>query len=223
MDHPALAEAIEAGAQKGRERITELTPQSLADLRSAAKAELRNAQGFALLVYADKTGQTEAQQQAYRIGMRSVVSAWYREQKPVMQIASGLSEYAAQQAPLPYVNAEAAIAQNFLAQLTSGRKTIDLSQRYATDDQSLAQARHEKALENLRPLIRETARMDGYKVLRGAAIADGLTQREVLAVRHEQKQSVSNLMTTTYKPPVDKSVDNALPYRGWRLNFPSVR
>jgi hypothetical protein len=193
MATPALAAALEAGVQKGRERVAELTPQSLIDLRSAARVEFGYAQGFALLLYADKTDGSEAreaQQQAFVIGMRSVVSAWYREQKPLMQIASELGEYAAQQAPLPYVNAEAAIAQNFRAQITSGRKTIDLSQRYATDDQSAAQARHERALDNLRPLIRETARMAGYKVMRGAAIADGLRQREVLALRQERKQSV---------------------------------
>jgi hypothetical protein len=187
-----LTEALEAGAQKGRERIAELTPQSLADLRAAAHSEFGYAQIFAA-VYADQIDGSEAQKQAYKTGMRSVVSAWYREQKPVMQIASELGQYAALQAPLPYVNAEAAIAQNFLTQLTSGRKTIDLSQRYATDDQSAAQARHEKALENLRPLIREAARMEGYKVVRGAAIADGLRQSEVLALRHGQKHSPGNL------------------------------
>jgi flagellar biosynthesis/type III secretory pathway protein FliH len=35
------AEALEAGAQKGRERIAELTPQSLTELRAAARAEFR--------------------------------------------------------------------------------------------------------------------------------------------------------------------------------------
>jgi hypothetical protein len=110
-----------------------------------------------------------------------------------MQIASELGRYAALQAPLSYVNTEAAIAQSFLALLTSGRKTIDLSQRYATDDQSAAQQRHEKALENLRPLIRETARIGGYKVMRGAALADGLKHREVLALRHEHQQSLGSL------------------------------
>lgn len=192
MATPALAAALEAGAEKGRERIADLTPQSLTDLRDTARAEFRYAEMFGV-VYAEKNDGSEAEQQAYKTGMRSVVSAWYREQKPAMQIASGLCEYAAQQAPLPYVNAEAAIAQNFLAQITSGRRTIDLTQRYATDDQKAAQERHEKALANLRPLIRETARMEGYRVMRGAAIADGLRQREVLALRQDQKQSLGNL------------------------------
>jgi hypothetical protein len=65
-----------------------------------------------------------------------------------------------------------------------------LSQRYATDDQALAQQRHEKALENLMPLIREAAALEGYTVQRGTAIADDLLQREVPAISQRQNQSV---------------------------------
>jgi hypothetical protein len=112
-------------------------------------------------------------------------------QSAVAEIASELGDYASHQTPLPYVNAEAAIATNFLRQLTSGRKTIDLSQRYATDDPTLAQERHEKALENLQPLIREASRLDGYTVQRGTAIANGLVERDVPAISQRQGQSVS--------------------------------
>jgi hypothetical protein len=58
---------------------------------------------------------------------------------------------------LLYVNAEAAMAENFLRQFTAGGKTIDLSQRYATDDETATQKRHERAVQNLQPLIYETA------------------------------------------------------------------
>jgi hypothetical protein len=110
----------------------------------------------------------------------------------VAEIASELGEYASQQAPLPYVNAEAAIAESFRQQLASGSKNINLSQRYATEDQALAQERHERALENLMPLIRETAGLEGYSVQRGAAIAEGLVQREVPAISQRHGQSVSS-------------------------------
>jgi len=109
----------------------------------------------------------------------------------VAEIASELQEYASLQAPLPYVNAEAAIAESFRQQLTSGSKTINLSQRYATDDQAAAQARHEIALQNLQPLMEQTAQLAGYKVDRGAAIAEGLKQREVPAIVQQQRYSMS--------------------------------
>ena len=115
-----------------------------------------------------------------------------RAQKTVEEIASELKEYASQQAPLPYVNAEAAIAESFRQQLASGSRNINLSQRYATEDQALAQERHERALENLMPLIRETAGLEGYSVQRGAAIAEGLVQREVPAISQRQGQSIGS-------------------------------
>ena len=108
----------------------------------------------------------------------------------VAEIASELRDYASEQAPLPYINAEAAIAESFRQQLLNGAKTIDLSQRYGTDDQTLAQQRHEKALENLRPLIEQTAALDGYAVQRGTAIAEGLVQREVPAIAQRHGQSM---------------------------------
>jgi len=108
----------------------------------------------------------------------------------VAEIASELGEYASQQAPLPYVNAEAAIAESFRQQLSSGSKIINLSQRYATDDQTAAQARHEKALENLKPLIEQTSQLAGYKVERGTAIAEGLNQREVPAISQQYSYSM---------------------------------
>jgi hypothetical protein len=126
-----------------------------------------------------------------RYGFVDRESARRTTQSAVAEIAAELSDYASHQTPLPYVNAEAAIATNFLQQLTNGSKTIDLSQRYATDDPMLAQERHEKALENLRPLIREASRLDGYTVQRGTAIANGLVEREVPAISQRQGQSVS--------------------------------
>jgi hypothetical protein len=126
-----------------------------------------------------------------RYGFVDRESARRTTQSAVAEIAAELTDYASHQTPLPYVNAEAAIATNFLQQLTSGSKTIDLSQRYATDDPTLAQERHEKALENLRPLIREASRLDGFTVQRGTAIANGLIESEVLAISQRQGQSVS--------------------------------
>jgi hypothetical protein len=122
-----------------------------------------------------------------------ISEAEYHQQalKRVAEIASELGEYASQQAPLPYIPAEAAIAESFRQQLSSGSKIINLSQRYATDDQTAAQARHEKALENLKPLIDQTAQLAGYKVERGAAIAEGLNQREVPAIVQHQRYSMS--------------------------------
>lgn len=108
----------------------------------------------------------------------------------VAAIAYELADYAAEQAPLTYTNAEAAIAENFIRQLATGAKTIDLTQEYATDNQTAARERHEKALENLQVLIAETAQLPGYKVAAGHAIAEGLGEREVLAISHRQSQSM---------------------------------
>ncbi len=79
-----------------------------------------------------------------------------------------------------YVSAEAAIAANLANQLEAGATKIDLSQRYATDDQAKAQARHEAALQNLAPVLRE-AEKQTEKLSHGQAIAHG--RGEVLAVQ----------------------------------------
>ena len=123
-----------------------------------------------------------------------ITEAEYHQQalERVAEIAAELGEYASQQAPLPYVNAEAAIAESFRQQLASGSRNINLSQRYATEDQALAQERHKRALENLMPLICETAGLEGYSVQRGAAIAEGLVQREVPAISQRHGQSVGS-------------------------------
>jgi hypothetical protein len=122
--------------------------------------------------------------------LETVMEEAGKQAERVAEIAAELGEYASLQAPLPYVNAEAALAESFRQQLATGSKTINLSQRYATDDQALAQQRHEKALENLMPLIREAAALEGYTVQRGTAIADDLLQREVPAISQRQNQSV---------------------------------
>jgi hypothetical protein len=108
----------------------------------------------------------------------------------VAAIAYELADYATDQAALSFTNAEAAIAENFIRQLAAGAKTIDLTQEYATGDQTAARERHEKALENLQVLITETAQLPGYKVAAGHAIAEGLGQREVPAISHRQRQSM---------------------------------
>ncbi len=80
-----------------------------------------------------------------------------------------------------YQQAEAAIALNLANQLEAGAKTIDLSQRYATDDPAAAQARHQRALENLAPVLRE-AEKQTEKLSHGQAIAHG--KGEVLALQN---------------------------------------
>ena len=79
-----------------------------------------------------------------------------------------------------YISAEAAIAANLANQMEAGAKKIDLSQRYATDDQAKAQDRHEEALQNLAPVLRE-AEKQTEKLSHGQAIAHG--KGEVLAVQ----------------------------------------
>lgn len=135
---------------------------------------------------------TEAQLKPEELAPITEAEYYQQALERVAEIASELGEYASQQAPLPYVNAEAAIAESFRQQLASGSRNINLSQRYATEDQALAQERHERALENLMPLIRETAGLEGYIVQRGAAIAEGLVQREVPAISQRHGHSVSS-------------------------------
>ena len=113
------------------------------------------------------------------------------EAQQVATIAYELADYATDQAALSFTNAEAAIAEKFIRQLAAGAKTIDLTQEYATGDQTAARERHEKALENLQVLITETAQIPGYRLERGQAIAEGLSEREVLAISHRQSQSVT--------------------------------
>ncbi len=92
-----------------------------------------------------------------------------------------LREFSKQSAGLRYVPAEAAIAANLANQLESGAKTIDLSQRYATSDTNAAEKRHQKALKNLEPALREVAKQ-GQAIQPGQAIAHGVRNQEVLAV-----------------------------------------
>ncbi len=90
------------------------------------------------------------------------------------------AEKEAQQKIPPYLRAETAIALNLANQLEAGAKTIDLSQRYATDDPAAAQARHERALENLAPVLREAEKQTD-RLQHGQALAHG--KGEVLAVQ----------------------------------------
>lgn len=87
-----------------------------------------------------------------------------------------------------YVSAEAAISTNLANQIEAGVKTIDLSQHYATDDPAKAQERHQKALENLAPVLRE-AEKQGQALSYGQGIAHG--KGEVLALQ-DLKRGLSN-------------------------------
>jgi hypothetical protein len=98
------------------------------------------------------------------------------------------AEKEAQQKIPPYLRAETAIALNLANQLEAGAKTIDLSQRYATDDPVAAQARHQKALENLAPVLREAEKQTD-RLQHGQALAHG--KGEVLALQNF-KQGIAN-------------------------------
>jgi hypothetical protein len=177
---PALKQAYEEGRQSVRVRLDPKTPQTSEELRNQASVEMRNAGGYAT-IHVRNTGGGYREEVAFRMGSRSETSAWYRERKPGVKLVEELTGYANKQEALPYVQAESHMAQSMAQQIASGSKSIDLSQRYATGDQSAAKERHEKAVQNLMPLLREAAR-NGYTITYGQAIAQGFRQKEVLAI-----------------------------------------
>jgi|GEM_PF-3154339 len=77
--------------------------------------------------------------------------------------------------------AETLIARRFAHQIESGGFRVDLSQRYATDDPTSAQARHDIALGRLDQYIARAERL-GYRVERGEAIAAALKHTHRLAI-----------------------------------------
>jgi hypothetical protein len=83
----------------------------------------------------------------------------------------------------PLVRAETQIARNVAAQMKDGATHIDLSEHYATGDQATADARHQRALARMAPLLRQAER-NGYEFEAGKAIAHDFRPKEVLAIRH---------------------------------------
>lgn len=69
--------------------------------------------------------------------------------------------------------AERQLAFRLADHVNSQVHQIDLSQRYQTEDHAVAQARHERAIERLKPLIDKATRL-GYSVNQGEAVAAGL-------------------------------------------------
>jgi hypothetical protein len=165
------------------------TVRTDAIFKPRALATYDREQGLELLDHADEMRE-KAEAFTRRFGENIFQHPANGQAQQVAAIAYELADYASDQAALTYTNAEAAIAENFIRQLAAGAKTIDLTQEYATDDQTAAQERHEKALENLQELITEAAQLPGYKVAAGHAIAEGLGEREVLAISHRQSQSM---------------------------------
>ena len=104
------------------------------------------------------------------------------------RLVSELNEYVVAQGPLPYAQAESEMARTLARHIMGGAKEINLSQHYATDDSAVASDRHQKALHNLMPLIRDAAR-HGYQIEFGQAATQSIKQREVLAISNGFKIS----------------------------------
>jgi hypothetical protein len=104
------------------------------------------------------------------------------------RLVSELNEYVVAQGPLPYTQAESEMARTLARQIMGGSKEIDLSQHYATDDSAVAAERHQQALYNLMPLIRDAAR-NGYQIEFGQAATQSIKQKEVLAISNSFKIS----------------------------------
>ncbi|MGA8026619.1 MAG: hypothetical protein WB992_05695 [Bryobacteraceae bacterium] len=77
--------------------------------------------------------------------------------------------------------AETLIARRFARDLRSGHLHIDLSQCYATEDSSMARARHDIALVRLDEFISRAERV-GYHIECGEAIAAALKHTQVMAI-----------------------------------------
>jgi hypothetical protein len=165
-------------AQAGR--LRESMPQSMEELQKMAAQAERTAGSFALLWQERHDAPSEGRDD-FELGERAAIQDWHERHIHRLDVAEKLIGYANEQNGLSYVNAEAEMARNFAAQLSAGKTSIDLSQSYATDDETRADNRHEIAIRNLAPLIEE-ARNNGYKVSGGQAITEGFNQREVMAI-----------------------------------------
>lgn len=84
-----------------------------------------------------------------------------------VELAAQLDDYR-KEIGRSYVVAEVTMAQRFADQLRGGERRVDLSVTYATHSDMSARLRHEKALENLNPMIDE-ARANGIFVNPGQA------------------------------------------------------
>ena len=104
-------------------------------------------------------------------------------QEIAQQVIERLEWYASQQDHLALVNPEKAMALNLARQietgLESGNKTVDLSQVY--DNPAKAEERHQQAIANIMPLIRQ-AEASGFTVNRGKAEAQQISHTETFAV-----------------------------------------
>jgi hypothetical protein len=97
-----------------------------------------------------------------------------------LELAADLDDYR-KEIGRSYVVAEVAMAQRFADQLRSGERRVDLSVTYATHSEMSARLRHEKALENLQPMIDE-ARANGIFVHPGhARLGHEIKVGEILA------------------------------------------
>lgn len=79
--------------------------------------------------------------------------------------------------------AEGELARKLASQIGNGGTHIDLSQRYLTSDPVTASARHERALQNLNPFVRQAERL-GCSVDGGEAITAKLADVQKMAVFH---------------------------------------
>lgn len=83
-------------------------------------------------------------------------------------------------------HAEQLITTRLATEIEAQDFRINLSQRYDTADQTVASQRHEKAIQNLEPLIQEAEEL-GYSINRGNAITGRLQQAEKIAPLDEAR------------------------------------
>ena len=117
----------------------------------------------------------------FSAGLHKAIEHYTWETKPRFEVAEKFSGVSFTP---EYGKAEALISRNIARQIREGATTIDLSQAYATNDQAMANRRHERALETLAPAIEE-ARKAGFNFEAGNAIAVQQKIQEVIAIRQE--------------------------------------
>jgi hypothetical protein len=191
----AMDEVKAIGARDERAHLSGYEPQvTLAALRTVARdARLRiEFSGDWERLPDNPALSYDDQIHAYQQGAKKELMKWYFEQKREYgtgekrddliqdsqqiaqakrdQIIKNLTQYADKQNGLTFVNAEAQMSRNFVAQLEAGKTEINLGQRYATGDIEAAKGRHMAAVENIWPLI-EQARKAGVTVETGHAVA----------------------------------------------------
>jgi hypothetical protein len=173
-----------SGYDKQWGRLVGLRADSVSNVEATVEKVVRQAP---LYVEAEITSHRidERFRADFERGQGQAIITWYETALPRAEVMEKLKGYAEDQSGFSYVNAEAQLARSFAKQLANqmatGEASIDLTQRYATDDPGRAHQRHNLALENIAPLIQE-ARATGVKVDTGRAIAEGMRHSEVLAV-----------------------------------------